>query len=77
MGLFIFNPFGVVALLCPTPGFTWGYSYSTPSGLWPLFVFPRFHLGLFLFNPFGVVAPLCLPQVSPQCHIVSHPKVVP
>jgi hypothetical protein len=31
-----------------------GYSHSTPSGLPPFEIFPRFHLGLFIFNPFGV-----------------------
>jgi len=34
------------------PGFTWGYSYSTPTGLGLLLgPSPRFHLGLFIFNP--------------------------
>jgi len=33
MELFIFNPFRVVIPYIFLPGFTWGYSYSTPSGL--------------------------------------------
>jgi hypothetical protein len=33
LGLFIFNPFGVGLLARHSPGFTWGYSYSTPLGL--------------------------------------------
>jgi len=50
-----------------TPGFTWGYSYSTPSGLGPLSgAFPRFHLGLFIFNPYGVGAP---PRPFPRFHL--------
>ncbi len=78
LGLFIFNPYGVVVGSICSPGFTWGYSYSTPTGLWPTscFTHPRFHLfrqkfrsakllpeRLFIFNPYGVVA-----------HSLSHPR---
>ena len=64
--LFTFNPFGVGAL---SPGSTWGYSYSTPSGL-ALYhnKTHRFHLWLFTFNPFRVGA---LPQQNPQVSPVA------
>jgi dsRNA-specific ribonuclease len=43
-----FNPFGVDTLSQPPQVcFTWGYSYSTLSGLGPTWhLFPRLHLGL-------------------------------
>ena len=56
---FTFNPYGVALDLTFSPGFTWGYSHSTPTGLRrSQYLFPRFHLGLFTFNPYGVALDL-------------------
>ena len=67
LGLFIFNPFRVEAVGWFPPGFTWGYSYSTPSGLRPLVGFPQVSPGAIHIQPLQGWS-LCFPfpQVSMQ-----------
>jgi len=53
-----FNPYGVVAPFPISPGCTWGYSYSTPTGLWAPFPFPQVAPGAIHIQPLRGCGPL-------------------
>jgi len=49
-----------------SPGCTWGYSYSTPTGLWPLPCLPQVPPGAIHIQPLrGCGPPRPFPQVPP------------
>jgi hypothetical protein len=67
LGLFIFNPFGVAVGSNVSPGCTWGYSYSTPTGLGPLArAVPQVAPGANQIQPLSGLGPSsAVPQVAP------------